>query len=179
MRAEPGIRSILRNPAATDVTPATGMTANAPETLAWKPWPMTPFMIRVAELLECPATDDLPVPQIRPSLYRTTGKGNDLHVAYRGLTEQLVCEVNAMLDQQDDHMSLTDEVIGDEMLYSIRYRGRTAVVSTAFGDGRSYARVVADGLESTDPVELAGPESVEDLLLLLLMESDTPRHASH
>jgi len=99
-------------------------------------------------------------------------------VAYRGLTEQLVCEVNAMLDQQDDHMSLTDEVVGDEMLYSIRYRGRTAVVSTAFGDGTSYARVVADGLDSSDPVELAGPESVEDLLLLLLMESDTPRHTS-
>ena len=59
------------------------------------------------------------------------------------------------------------------------FPARTAVVSTAFGDGRSYARVVADGLESTDPVELAGPESVEDLLLLLLMESDTPRHASH
>ena len=27
--------------------------------------------------------------------------------------------------------------------------------------------------------ELAGPESVEDLLLLLLMESDTPRHPAH
>jgi hypothetical protein len=137
---------------------------------------MTPFMIRVAEILESPAADELPVPQTRPSHLRTTGKGNDLHVAYRGLTEQLVCEINAMLDEQDEHMSLTDEVIGDEMLYSVRYRGRSAVVSTAFGGGTSYARVVADGLDSPAPVELAGPQSVEDLLLLLLVESDTPRH---
>jgi hypothetical protein len=140
---------------------------------------MTPFMIRVADLLGADYTDDLPVPATRPSAYRPVGKGNDMQVAYRGLTEQLVCEINALLADEDDHMSLVDDIVGNEMLFSVYYRGRAAVVSTTFGEGKAYGRVVADGLDNSTPQELAGPESVEDLLLLLLMESDTPRHPAH
>jgi hypothetical protein len=141
---------------------------------------MTPFMLRVADILGSPEDDDeLPVPATRPSQYRTTGKGNDIHHAYRGLTEQLVCEVNAMLADEDDHMTLVDEVVGNELMYSVHYRGRAAVISTVFGDRTTYGRVVADGLDNTEPRELAGPDSVEDLLILLLMESDTPRHPAH
>jgi hypothetical protein len=141
---------------------------------------MTPFMVRVAEALgEDFDPEDLPTPALRPSQYRTTGKGNDIHVAYRGLTEQLVCEANAVLSSEDDHMSLVDDIIGNEMLYSVYYRGRAAVISTVFGEGTAYGRVVADGLDNSEPHELASRESVEDLLLLLLMESDTPRHPAH
>jgi hypothetical protein len=142
---------------------------------------MTPFMLRVADVLGNDDADplDVPTPATRPSVHRPVGKGNDLHVAYRGLTEQLVCEANAMLAAEDDHMTLVDDVIGDELIYSVYYRGRAAVVSTIFGDGKAYGRVVADGLDNSEPRELAGPESVEDLLLLLLMESDTPRHPMH
>jgi hypothetical protein len=141
---------------------------------------MTPFMLRVADALgEDVDPNELPTPALRPSMYRSTGKGNDIHVAYRGLTEQLVCEANAVLADEDDHMSLVDDIIGNEMLYSVYYRGRAAVVSTVFGEGKAYGRVVADGLDNSEPHELAGPESVEDLLLLLLMESDTPRHPTH
>ncbi|MBI1349902.1 MAG: hypothetical protein GC156_02155 [Actinomycetales bacterium] len=140
---------------------------------------MTPFMLRVAEILGSEETEELPVPATRPSTYRSTGKGNDIHHAYRGLTEQLVCEVNAMLSDEDDHMTLVDDVVGNELSYSVYYRGRAAVISTIFGEGTAYGRVVADGLDSTEPVELAGPESVEALLLLLLMESDTPRHPAY
>ena len=141
---------------------------------------MTPFMVRVAEALgEDVDPEDLPTVALRPSVYRTTGKGNDIHVAYRGLTEQLVCEANAVLADEDDHMSLVDDVVGNEMLYSVYYRGRAAVISTVFGEGTAYGRVVADGLDNSEPHELASRESVEDLLLLLLMESDTPRHPAH
>jgi hypothetical protein len=141
---------------------------------------MTPFMVRVAEALgDDVDPDDLPTVALRPSVYRTTGKGNDIHVAYRGLTEQLVCEANAVLANEDDHMSLVDDVVGNEMLYSVYYRGRAAVISTVFGEGTAYGRVVADGLDNSEPHELASRESVEDLLLLLLMESDTPRHPAH
>lgn len=141
---------------------------------------MTPFMMRVAELLgEDVDPEDLPTPRLLPSQYRSTGQGNDLHVAYRGLTEQLVCEINAVLAEEDDHMSLVDDVVGNEMLYSVYYRGRAAVISTVFGEGKAYGRVVADGLDNSEPHELADRESVEDLLLLLLMESDTPRHPAH
>ncbi len=141
---------------------------------------MTPFMVRVAEALgEDVDMDDLPVPATRPAAVRSTGQGNDLQIAYRGLTEQLVCEVNALLADEDDHMSLVDEIVGNEMMFSVYYRGRTAVVSTVFGEGRAFGRVVADGLDNSEPRELAGPESVQDLLLLLLLESDTPRHPAH
>jgi hypothetical protein len=141
---------------------------------------MTPFMMRVADVLGAEYDEyDLPVPATRPSTYRSVGKGNDLHVAYRGLTEQLVCEANALLEAADDHLTLVDSIVGDEMLYSVYFRGRAAVVSTVFGDGKAFGRVVADGLDNSEPRELAGPESVEDLLLLLLMESDTPRHPTH
>jgi hypothetical protein len=142
---------------------------------------MTPFMLRVADVIGAEVDDEpeTPVPATRPSVYRPVAKGTDLHVAYRGLTEQLVCEANAMLPPEDERMTLVDDVVGNEMLYSVLYRGRAAVISTVFGEGTAYGRVVADGLDNTEPHELAGPESVEDLLLLLLMESDTPRHPAH
>jgi len=98
---------------------------------------MTPFMMRVAEALgEDVDPDDLPTVATRPAVVRPVGKGNDLQIAYRGLTEQLVCEVNALLADEDDHMSLVDEIVGNEMMFSVYYRGRAAVVSTVFG-GRS------------------------------------------
>ena len=142
---------------------------------------MTPFMLRVADIVGADTTDeiDLPEPALQRSVFRPINKGNDLHVAYRGLTEQLVCEANAMLPAEDDRMTLVDDVVGNEMLYSVYYRGRAAVISTVFGEGKAFGRVVADGLDNSEPHELAGPESVEDLLLLLLMESDTPRHPAH
>lgn len=141
---------------------------------------MTPFMVRVAEAIGADYDDmELPVPATVPATYRPIGKGNDMHVAYRGLTEQLVCEANALLSEEDDHMSLVDDVVGNEMIFSVYYRGRVAVFSTAFGEGKAYGRVVADGLDNSEPRELAGPEAVQDLLLLLLMESDTPRHQVH
>lgn len=138
-------------------------------------------MLRVAEIVGSEESDpqELPEPALVRSVYRPVNKGNDLHVAYRGLTEQLVCEANAMLPTEDDRMTLVDDVVGNEMLYSVYYRGRAAVISTVFGEGKAFGRVVADGLDNSEPHELAGPESVEDLLLLLLMESDTPRHPAH
>ena len=142
---------------------------------------MTPFMVRVADALGADFTDelDIPLPATRPAMVRPVGKGNDLQVAYRGLTEQLVCEVNALLSDQDDHMALVDDIVGNEMRFTVHYRGRAAVVSTVFGEGKAYGRVIADGLDISEPRELAGPESVQDLLLLILLESDTPRHPAY
>ena len=142
---------------------------------------MTPFMIQVAELIGADPGDDaeLPVPATRPVMARPVGVGNDLYVAIRGLTEQLVCEVNALLADEDDHMSLVDDVVGNELMFTVYYRGRAAVVTTSFVGGQTYGRVVADGLDNSEPRELAGTESVQDLLLLLLLESDTPRHPAH
>jgi hypothetical protein len=141
---------------------------------------MTPFMARVAEALgEDVDPSDLPMPATLPVVARPKGVGNDRHFAIRGLTEQLLCEANAVLADEDDHMTLVDDVVGNELMFSVFYRGRAAVVTTGFVRGQTYGRVVADGLDNSEPRELAGPESVQDLLLLLLLESDTPRHPAH
>lgn len=135
-------------------------------------------MMRVAELVGSDPLDDpdLPVPATRPAMPVPLGIGNDRQVAMRGLAEQLVCEVNAVLAEEDDHMTLVDEVVGNELTFLVNYRGRAARVSTGFLDGMAYGSFAADGLAFEEPQELSGPESLPDLLLLLLQESDTPRH---
>ena len=102
---------------------------------------MTPFMLRVADIVGADTTDelDLPEPALQRSVFRPINKGNDLHVAYRGLTEQLVCEANAMLPAEDDRMTLVDDVVGNEMLYSVYYRGRAAVISLMPSSSRACA----------------------------------------
>lgn len=137
---------------------------------------MTPFMLRVAEILgQDPGSGERPVPGTRPSAPATAGTGADRQVAVRALAEQLVCEANAVLAGADDHLALTDELSGGELAFSVHYRGRRARVSTRFADGVAYGRLVGDGLTATGPRELDGPEALTDLLLLLLVESDVPR----
>jgi hypothetical protein len=141
---------------------------------------MTPFMHRVAAVVGCDGADDvLPVPPTRPSVPTTVGTGADRQVTVRALAEQLVCEANAILAAADDHLSLTDELSIDELAFSIHYRGRQARVSTAFTGGTAFGRLVGDGLTDSGPRQLTGPEALPDLLVLLLMESDVPRHPAH
>ena len=139
---------------------------------------MTPFMMRVAEIVESDEFDDfeMPMPMTVPSVRQPINSGNDRQVALRGYAEQLVCEVNAVLADEDDHMSLVDEVVGNELVFSVAYRGRVARISTEFSSGTAYGRIVADGLNFDEPHELTGPLALEDLLILLLVESDVPRH---
>ena len=142
---------------------------------------MTPFMLRVAELIESDADVDepLPSPATVPSQVRSLSHGADYQVAIRSLAEQLVCEANAVLDEADDHLTLTDELSDGQLAFAVRYRGRQARVSTRFADGVAVGRLIGDGVESAEPRELAGAEALPDLLLLLIAESDTPRHPAH
>lgn len=141
---------------------------------------MTPFMLRVAELIESDADVDapLPVPATVPSRVRNLSGGADYQVGIRSLAEQLVCEANAVLGEADDHLTLTDELSDEQLAFSVQYRGRQARISTRFGGGVAVGRLVGDGVESDEPRELAGTEALPDLLLLLIAESDAPRHPS-
>ncbi len=138
---------------------------------------MTPFMLRVAELLSRDAEfDEPPVPGTRTSVPTSVGLGADRQVAIRALAEQLVCEANAVLAAADARLSLSDEISGDELAFSVRYRGRSARVSTRFAGGAAYGQLLGGGVEYAEPRELQGPEALPDLLMLLLAESDVPRH---
>ncbi len=146
---------------------------------------MTPFMMRVAELVEADE-DDLanldelaPMPMTRISQRIATGTGADRQVAIRSLAEQLVCEANAVLARADEHLTLTDETLPSELAFTVGYQGRGARVSTTFEDGTAFGRLVGDGFESELPSELDGPDALPDLLIRLLVESGLNHHPVH
>jgi hypothetical protein len=138
---------------------------------------MTPFMLRVAELVG--AETDPPEPlsyRTRPSVPTTASLGADRHVAVRALAEQLLCEANAVLAEQDDHLGLVDEAVPDELRFSVLFRGRAVHVSTAFDHGVAIGRLVGDGIAPGPPRELVGPDDVAELLLQLIAGSGIAHH---
>ena len=148
---------------------------------------MTPFMLKVAELVGARDADVEPVapmPMTRISQRIATGTGADRQVAIRSLAEQLVCEANAVLSSAgslpgsagDDHLTLFDETLPSELAFNITYRGRAVRVSTTFENGTAYARLIGDGFESEIPQELDGPDALPDLLVRLLVESGVTHH---
>lgn len=134
-------------------------------------------MLRVAELIGSDIEpDELPEPATRPSIAYAVNEGTDRQIAIRSLAEQLVCEANAVLDQADDHLTLEDEVGGSELAFTVHYRGRGARVSTRYLGGAAYGQIVGDGLATIEPRELAGPDALPDLIMLLIVESGAARH---
>ena len=139
---------------------------------------MTPFMIRVAEIIgaDTDEIDEPAIPALSPSRRRAANLGADRHMALRALSEQLVCEANAVLADEDDHLGLTDEYGGDELAFGIFFRGRLARVSTRFVGHTAYGQLVVDGLPASEPMELTDPDSLPDLIVMLLLESGLTRH---
>lgn len=138
---------------------------------------MTPFMVRVAEAVGVDAEpEEMPVPATRAVVPTDVGEGTDRQIAIRSLAEQLVCEANAVLEHEDDHLTLVDEVGGSELAFSVGFRGRAARVSTRYLGGTAYGQIVGDGIESSEPRELVGPEALPDLIMLLLLESGMVHH---
>ncbi len=139
---------------------------------------MTPFMIRVAELIGA-EVDAPPEPltyRTRPSTGMPVNVGADRHVAVRSLTEQLLCEANAVLADSDDRLSLFDETNDGELAFTVTYRNRAVRVSTRFADGIAYGRLGGDGVQTGPARELTGAEAVADLLVLLLVSAGLPHH---
>lgn len=141
---------------------------------------MTPFMLRVAELVGASPeavdeTDLAPMPATRLSQRIATSTGADRHVAIRSLAEQLVCEANAILATSED-LTLSDETLPSELAFTIGYRGRGARVSTTFEDGQAYGRLVGTGFESDAPRELEDADALPDLIVRLLVSSGLPHH---
>lgn len=143
---------------------------------------MTPFMQRVAELVGTPEDDVAalaalsPQPVTRLSRRIDTGTGADRHVAIRSLAEQLVSEGNAVLGPLDDRLELVDETLAHELAFRVTHRDRAARVSTTFEDGTAYGRLVGDGVETEEPVELEDADALPDLLVRLLVESGVSHH---
>lgn len=140
---------------------------------------MTPFMTRVAEFIgtsEHEDTADVPpissrrttMPETRISRRMATGTGADRHVALRSLAEQYVCEANAVLGPERDHLDLVDEPLPDELAFTVTYRDQGARCSTLFADGRAFGRLVGSFFAEEEARELEGPDALPDLLVRLL-----------
>lgn len=139
---------------------------------------MTPFMIRVAELL-----GTAPSEPVEPLMYRTrpsapgpVNVGVNHHVAIRALAEQLLCEANAVIDDEDDRLDLVDETVPAELRFSVLHRGRAVQVSTVIDHGVAVGRLIGDGIQIPEERELATPEDVAELLLQMLSMSGPAHH---
>jgi len=137
---------------------------------------MTPFMTRVAELVGVhPDGVDEPMTyRTRPSAATAVNVGADRHVAVRSLTEQLVCEANAVLGAAADHLDLVDEAGPGALTYTVGYRGRAVRVTTRFEDGVARGRLTGDGVPSGPETELADADAVADLLISLVALGGVP-----
>lgn len=141
---------------------------------------MTPFMLRVAELIgadrdEAGALAQLdllaPMPSTRLSQRIDTGHGADRQVAIRSLAEQLVSEANAILAPARQRLELVDEALPGELAFRVTHGDRAARVSTTFADGTAYGRLVGTGFESELPCELDSADALPDLIIRLLAQS--------
>ncbi|WOP19744.1 hypothetical protein [Raineyella sp. LH-20] len=130
---------------------------------------MTFFMHRLAEVLGAPEPQEAPQPALRPALPLARNEGTDRQVALRSLAEQLVCEANAVIEDPDSHLSLDDELGGEDLAFTITCRDHRARVSTHYTGGRTVGRILSADLPQGEPQELVGPESLPDLLVRLVV----------
>src|SRR5689334_20935502 len=109
---------------------------------------MTPFMVRVAELLEDgsePDADPVARPAVRDSRPKPVPIGADEQVALRALAEQLVAEANAVLSASADRIELDDHLVDGQLGFTMRFAGRGAVVRTRFGTDRAIGELLGVG----------------------------------
>lgn len=115
-----------------------------------------------------------PPPDLLPCRTRTIGKATEHQIAIRSLAEQLVCEANAILGDDGDHVRLEDEVGPGHLSFRLRYRQSSAEVSVSFAGDRAVGRIVCQssgvlpGCFQDAEHELADADAVGPLLLQLL-----------
>lgn len=128
---------------------------------------MTPFMLRVTDVLDLPT--DVDMPGIRSSRHQPAAVGTNDHVECRSLAEQLVCEANAVLTSSGQApLSLVDELESGALSFSIRTGGRQARIITDIGRAVSTGHLYGVGARRLGNVELTDPDQVEQLILLLI-----------
>ena len=128
---------------------------------------MTPFMMRVSEVLDLPTDVDLP--DIRSSRSQPAAIGAEDHVECRSLAEQLVCEANVVLSSAGrPRMELTDEAGPKELAFTISFEDRQARIVTNFGHAAAVGHLYGVGTRRLGNVELADADQMENLILLII-----------
>jgi len=139
---------------------------------------MTFFMHRLAEALAGEGPAEIPMPAMRPSAPAAFIVGSDRHVALRSYVEQLVSEANAVIVDPVSHLTLFDEVGGDELAFTITCNSHVARVATHFREGKATGEIISDDLPREEPYELSGPEALPDLIIRLCLVAGLHNSAS-
>lgn len=128
---------------------------------------VTPFMLKVSEVLDLPT--DIDLPDIQASVPRPAAIGAEGHVECRSLAEQLVSEANVVLAAAGrERVSLVDEAGPRELAFTISFEDRQARVVTNFGKAASVGHLYGVGTRHLGNVELAGADQIERLILLII-----------
>ena len=134
---------------------------------------MTPFMIRVSEVLDLPTDADLP--DIQPSRPQPAAVGAEDHVECRSLAEQLVCEANVVLSSAGrERMELVDEAGPKELAFTVSFEDRQARIVTNFGHAAAVGHLYGVGTRELGNVELADADQMEKLILLIIGGESVP-----
>lgn len=134
---------------------------------------MTPFMIRVSEVLDLPTDADLP--DIQPSRPQPAAIGAEDHVECRSLAEQLVCEANVVLSSAGrERMALVDEAGPKELAFTLSFEDRQARIVTNFGHAAAVGHLYGVGTRHLGNVELADADQMEKLILLIIGGEPVP-----
>lgn len=134
---------------------------------------MTPFMVRIAELVDegKPAAG----PQLQASRPRSIVEGADRQITTRAVAEQLVSEANAVLSASGRAIELRDELIDGQLSFTMRFAGRSARVWTSFANGVSIGHLDGVGGARSHDVALDGPDQLEELILLLVSRAESAK----
>jgi hypothetical protein len=81
-----------------------------------------------------------------------------------------------VIEDELDHLALTDEIADDRLAFTISYHGHHARVSTLFAGGQAFSQLLSDDAAWSEPRELAGPEALPDLIVRLLVDARAARH---
>ena len=126
---------------------------------------MTPFMLRVADLVEGEAA---PSVGTEASEVRPIAAGADHQMMVRALAEQLVSEANAVLRESGDVIDLVDDSAPGELAFTLTYLDRTVRVQTLLAGRTALGRLSAPGVPDGESRQLTSEGEVEAVLLQLL-----------
>lgn len=135
---------------------------------------MTPFMMRVSEVLDLPTDVDLP--DIKSSAAQPAAIGAEDHVECRSLAEQLVCEANVVLSSAGrERIALVDEAGPTELAFTLSFEDRQARIVTNFGHAAAIGHLYGVGARRMGNVELADADQMEKLILLIIGGDAVPQ----
>ncbi len=131
---------------------------------------MTPFMVRVVELLDGKIATPPAIVASRPKPWDV---GLVEHAVLRLLAGQLVTEANVVLGASDERLLLEDH-LGENMLgFTLRFANRQMHISTHRVNGFTLVRFDGWGSRCSQQVELESAKALEDAVLRAQKHSRT------